>query len=86
MFAVFLVHYTQYLALYVGKNLSGPIAATDFVKMSMVWLSISNYGVYLFFILSGFLIGRMFIASPISYTTFIARRFARIYPAFLCPF
>ena len=83
VFAVFLVHYTQYLALYVGKNLSGPIAATDFSKMLGIWLSNSNYGVYLFFILSGFLIGRMFVTSSISYSTFITRRFARIYPAFL---
>ena len=83
VFVVFLVHFTQNLAGYVGKNLSGPIAASDFSKMFLVWLVNSNYGVYLFFILSGFLIGRMFVTSSISYPTFIARRFTRIYPAFL---
>ena len=50
----------------------------------LLWLTNSNYGVYLFFVLSGFLIGRMMIApTRLTYGTFIARRFARIYPAFL---
>ncbi|MEO8132946.1 MAG: acyltransferase [Betaproteobacteria bacterium] len=50
----------------------------------LTWLHFSQYGVYLFFILSGFLICRLVgNAKDFSYARFLARRFRRIYPAFL---
>jgi peptidoglycan/LPS O-acetylase OafA/YrhL len=56
-------------------------AATDRI---LAWLQLSPYGVYLFFILSGFLICRLVGNSRrFSYPRFLWRRFCRIYPAFL---
>jgi peptidoglycan/LPS O-acetylase OafA/YrhL len=50
----------------------------------LAWLHLSPYGVYLFFILSGFLICRLVgNAAHFSYARFLWRRIARIYPAFL---
>ena len=50
----------------------------------LAWLHLSPYGVYLFFILSGFLICRLVgNAKHFSYGRFLWRRFARIYPAFI---
>ncbi len=50
----------------------------------LAWLHLSPYGVYLFFILSGFLICRMIgEAAHFSYGRFLWRRMTRIYPAFL---
>jgi len=47
----------------------------------------SHYGVYLFFIISGFLIGRIVIAdTPPFYRRFLWRRIQRIYPPFLLSF
>lgn len=54
---------------------------TDFV---LAWLQMSPHGVYLFFILSGFLICRIVgNARTFSYPRFLWRRFWRIYPAFI---
>lgn len=50
----------------------------------LAWLQLSPYGVYLFFILSGFLICRLVgNAAHFSYRRFLWRRLCRIYPAFL---
>lgn len=50
----------------------------------LAWLQLSPYGVYLFFILSGFLICRLVgNAAHFSYPRFLWRRLCRIYPAFL---
>ena len=50
----------------------------------LAWLQMSPYGVYLFFILSGFLICRLVgNARHFSYPRFLWRRLCRIYPAFL---
>jgi peptidoglycan/LPS O-acetylase OafA/YrhL len=53
----------------------------------LYWLFESHHGVYLFFVLSGFLIGRMWWPRPVlRYGTFAWRRTLRIYPAFLLAF
>ncbi len=81
---VFYVHQFGYAANYLGRDLNIPAGDMDSAELFLLWLVNSNYGVYLFFVLSGFLIGRMLNAPrPLLYRTFIARRFARIYPAFL---
>ena len=81
---VFYVHQFGYAANYLGRDLNAPLGNMDNADRFLLWLVNSNYGVYLFFVLSGFLIGRMLIApSPLPYRTFIVRRFVRIYPAFL---
>ena len=50
----------------------------------LAWLQMSPYGVYLFFILSGFLICRLVgNAAHFAYPRFLWRRLCRIYPAFL---
>ncbi|MEO6566416.1 MAG: acyltransferase [Casimicrobiaceae bacterium] len=53
----------------------------------LFWLQRSHHGVFLFFVLSGFLIGRMWWPQPqASYARFAWRRTLRIYPAFLLSF
>ena len=53
----------------------------------LFWLYASHHGVFLFFVLSGFLIGRMWWPRLVMrYTTFAWRRTLRIYPAFLLAF
>ena len=53
----------------------------------LFWLHASHHGVFLFFVLSGFLIGRMWWPRPtLPYATFAWRRTLRIYPAFLLSF
>lgn len=54
------------------------------VARALFWLYRSHHGVFLFFVLSGFLIGRMWWPRPVMpYSTFTWRRTLRIYPAFL---
>ena len=53
----------------------------------LFWLYRSHHGVFLFFVLSGFLIARMWLADPRpTYARFAWRRTLRIYPAFLLAF
>jgi peptidoglycan/LPS O-acetylase OafA/YrhL len=53
----------------------------------LFWLQRSHHGVFLFFVLSGYLIGRMWWPQPqLSYARFAWRRTLRIYPAFLLSF
>jgi exopolysaccharide production protein ExoZ len=53
----------------------------------LFWLFRSHHGVFLFFVLSGFLIGRMWWpVARLTYATFAWRRTVRIYPAFLVAF
>ncbi len=48
------------------------------------WLFYSHHGVYIFFILSGFLITKMvFRNARFDYVAFLGKRLLRIYPAFL---
>jgi peptidoglycan/LPS O-acetylase OafA/YrhL len=66
---------------------TGAIAPSDLTRNTdrvLAWLQLSPYGVYLFFILSGFLICRLVgNATHFSYLRFLWRRLCRIYPAFL---
>jgi len=53
----------------------------------LFWLYRSHHGVFLFFVLSGFLIGKLWWPRPTSsYARFALRRTLRIYPAFLVAF
>lgn len=53
----------------------------------LFWLQRSHHGVFLFFVLSGYLIGRMWWPRPqLLYARFAWRRTLRIYPAFLLSF
>jgi peptidoglycan/LPS O-acetylase OafA/YrhL len=53
----------------------------------LFWLQRSRHGVFLFFVLSGYLIGRMWWPQlQLSYAQFAWRRTLRIYPAFLLAF
>lgn len=62
-------------------------ALTTTRECVLFWLYRSHHGVFLFFLLSGFLIGRMWWPRPVMrYATFAWRRTLRIYPAFLLAF
>jgi len=68
----------------VDTALAAPLDLPRVTDRILAWLQISPYGVYLFFILSGFLICRMVgSARSFSYPRFLWRRICRIYPAFL---
>jgi peptidoglycan/LPS O-acetylase OafA/YrhL len=68
----------------VDPQFARPLELPRTTDAVLLWLQVSPYGVYLFFILSGFLIGRMVgNARRFSYPRFLWRRALRIYPAFL---
>jgi exopolysaccharide production protein ExoZ len=82
----FCVHFFGAWLLYL-RHVDGaattPAALPRITDRIFVWLQFSQYGVYLFFILSGFLICRLVLDSrSFSYPRFLWRRFLRIYPAF----
>lgn len=87
---VFCVHAAGNAAsAFLGTNLD----ATTFTALHstglrlLFWLHRSHHGVFLFFVLSGFLIGKMWWPrQALAYRTFVARRTLRIYPAFLLAF
>lgn len=61
--------------------------AGDGASLLLFWLWRSHHGVFLFFVLSGFLIGRMWWPrAKLAYGAFAWRRTLRIYPAFLLSF
>lgn len=84
-FLVFLVHAFGYLGgrLY-GLPPDGPqwphVHGT--AEAAIVWLNHSNYGVDLFFVLSGFLMADLAFARWPGTWRFLARRWMRIYPAY----
>jgi exopolysaccharide production protein ExoZ len=83
----FCVHYFgTYLLLTLGKT-PDLLSFKDMPTLSSqaaYALFRSHYGVYLFFVISGFLIGRIVVTSKSqSYTQFMKRRLLRIYPPFL---
>lgn len=92
-FAVLLV-----FCVHAGGNAAAVLAGLDLGSGSFLslptwpqrvlfWLQRSHHGVFLFFVLSGFLIGRMWWPQPqASYVRFAWRRTLRIYPAFLLAF
>lgn len=56
-------------------------------ERTLFWVYASHHGVFLFFVLSGFLIGRMWWPrARMPYATFAWRRTLRIYPAFALSF
>lgn len=83
----FCVHYFGAFLLQFRGVDTGPITPADLPHATdkvLSWLQLSAYGVYLFFILSGFLICRLVAHSrSFSYRAFLWRRILRIYPAFL---
>ena len=83
----FCVHFFGAFMLELRKTSPDRLAPLDASRTTdaiLSWLQMSPYGVYLFFILSGFLICRMIgAARDFSYARFLARRIHRIYPAFL---
>jgi exopolysaccharide production protein ExoZ len=82
----FLVHYCgTYMASFRGANpnfvaLEGWPSSFDKV---MYWLFRSHHGVYIFFILSGYLIAKVSLDRNFEYFQFLRNRIVRIYPAFL---
>ena len=83
---IYLVHYCgSYLASFRGANpnfvgLSG--WSDDFDKV-LYWLFRSHHGVYIFFMLSGYLIAKVSLDQDFTYWRFLRNRLLRIYPAFL---
>jgi len=86
----FCVHYFgTYLLLTLGKS-PDAMSFRDMTTLSSQVAYVlfrSHYGVYLFFVISGFLIGRIVVTSKSrSYWQFLKRRLLRIYPPFLFSF
>jgi exopolysaccharide production protein ExoZ len=82
----YLVHYCgSYMATFRGANPNVVALAgwPDPFDKVMYWLFKSHHGVYIFFLLSGFLITKIALRSDFSYLPFIRNRMLRIYPAFL---
>ena len=88
MLLVFCVHAAGNAAAVLLDT--GVVRSSDTVTWSesvLYWLHRSHHGVYLFFVLSGYLIGRMWWPQPrLSYAAFAWRRTLRVYPAFLVAF
>jgi exopolysaccharide production protein ExoZ len=82
----YLVHYCgSYMATFRGANPNVVALAgwpEPFDKV-MYWLFRSHHGVYIFFLLSGFLITKIALRRDFSYLSFVRNRMLRIYPAFL---
>lgn len=76
---VFLVHYVTLVEPWIGGQAS-MLAFADALH------TIGSTGVDLFFVLSGYLIYGSLISRPQPFARFMARRIARIYPAFFVVF
>jgi peptidoglycan/LPS O-acetylase OafA/YrhL len=87
---VFFVHAAGNAAVVVwGVDFQGASFAslTTGTQRFLFWLYRSHHGVFLFFVLSGYLIARMWMRpEPMPYAQFAWRRTLRIYPAFLLAF
>lgn len=87
---VFCVHAAgNAAAVALGVDFEGAHFATlpTAGERALFWLYASHHGVFLFFVLSGFLIGRLWWPRPrMAYATFAWRRTLRIYPAFALSF
>lgn len=83
---VYLVHYCgTYMATFRGANPNGArwSAWSGAFDKTLYWLFHSHHGVYIFFVLSGFLISKICASNEFWYPTFVRSRLLRIYPAFL---
>jgi exopolysaccharide production protein ExoZ len=78
--AVLLVFFVHFDAIFKRYLVDGSPGAGVSWFLGLV----GNSGVDIFFVLSGYLIYGVVIRRPVSYRAFVARRAARIYPAFLC--
>ncbi len=92
-FAVLLVFCVHAAGNVAGAVVGVNLATAHFTSLAtaadrlLFWLYASHHGVFLFFVLSGFLIGRMWWPrATLPYATFAWRRTVRIYPAFLASF
>ncbi|MGF7055253.1 peptidoglycan/LPS O-acetylase OafA/YrhL [Bosea sp. OAE752] len=82
----FLVHFCgTYMATFRGGNPNVVRFAgwSDPFDRFLYWLFHSHHGVYIFFMLSGFLICRIVLKTPFVYVSFVGKRIVRVYPAFL---
>ena len=87
-FAVLLVFFVHCFGLILARRVNTDVDALSINSLNgwnavLKWLFMSHHGVYLFFILSGFLICRLMQKADFSYPKFIWKRVLRIYPAFL---
>lgn len=85
---VFAVHFSGAFGIY-RRHFSSP-DVTDFLALDvpgklLYWLFYSHYGVYVFFVISGFVISRSFASmrTVADYGAFLGHRVLRVYPAFL---
>ncbi|WP_084651480.1 acyltransferase [Bosea sp. BIWAKO-01] len=82
----FLVHFCgTYMATFRGGN-PNVVRFGEWVNLYdrlLYWLFHSHHGVYIFFMLSGFLICRIAIKPSFKYVGFVGKRLVRVYPAFL---
>ena len=92
-FAVLLVFCVHAAGNAAHVALGRDLGATRYAALAgagehtLFWLFRSHHGVFLFFVLSGFLIGRMWWPrASLPYGAFAWRRTLRIYPAFLLAF
>ena len=88
MLLVFFVHAAGNTAFVVwGIDFQGAslTSLTTGTQRFLFWLYRSHHGVFLFFVLSGYLIATMWLR-PMPYARFAWRRTLRIYPAFLIAF
>jgi peptidoglycan/LPS O-acetylase OafA/YrhL len=77
---VILVFFTHFFSNLIGRF--GMQNYNTLESEILKFLSISNYGVYGFFALSGFLMSRIYLTTDFREFKFIKNRFMRIYPAF----
>lgn len=83
---VFIVHLTTMIAATISHIDLPTTAATPRLGLPqlILWIGDGQHGVDIFFIISGFLMGRMVLTpTRFSYTRFLCKRASRIYPAFL---
>lgn len=82
---VFCVHvFGLYLSIRTGRDPDATaLQAFNGIDLPLAWLFFSHHGVYIFFVLSGFLIGRLLQRPDFDFGTFVRHRVVRIYPAFI---
>lgn len=92
-FAVLLVFCVHAAGNLAAVALGRDLGATNYFTLAgtteqvLFWLFRSHHGVFIFFLLSGYLIGRMaWPQMTLTAGAFVARRALRIYPAFLVAF
>jgi peptidoglycan/LPS O-acetylase OafA/YrhL len=85
---VFFVHFSgTFTAVHRGVDFDRIVAFFSLGRTDrlLYWLFYSHYGVYIFFVISGFVISRSFAGARTlaDYAVFLGHRMLRIYPAFL---